>query len=122
MLYPATGRTTADVLAYSVQAAPAMLPQLAGRPVTRMRWPDGVDGPSFFAQDVDPATQQWVSTAQFPHAERTKFYPLADSTAGLAWCAQVSAVESHVPQWRLLTPTGPEATRRQGMGPCSTGW
>jgi DNA ligase D-like protein (predicted polymerase) len=117
VLYPATGTTKADVLAYYVQAAPVMLPHLAGRPVTRKRWPDGVNGPSFFAKDVDPGTPQWVSTAQIPHEGSTKFYPLIDTAAALAWCAQVSAVELHVPQWRLLSPTGPKAAAAVGDGP-----
>ncbi len=113
VLYPATGTTKADVLAYYVQAAPAMLPHLAGRPVTRKRWPDGVDGEAFFAKDVDPGTPDWVPTVQVPHEDGTKFYPLIDAAAGLAWCAQVSAVELHVPQWRLAAPTGPRAAGRR---------
>lgn len=113
VLFPATGTTKADVLAYYVQAAPAMLPHLAGRPVTRKRWPDGVDGEAFFAKDVDPGTPDWMPTVQVPHEDGTKFYPLIDAAAGLAWCAQVSAVELHVPQWRLAAPSGPRVAGRR---------
>ncbi len=41
VLYPAVSTTKAEVLEYYHAAAPAMLPLLAGRPVTRKRWPDG---------------------------------------------------------------------------------
>ena len=42
VLYPATGTTKGEVIDYYSRIAPAILPLLAGRPVTRKRWPDGV--------------------------------------------------------------------------------
>ena len=42
VLYPATGTTKGEVIDYYTRIAPVMLPHLAGRPVTRKRWPDGV--------------------------------------------------------------------------------
>ena len=43
VLYPAAGTTKAEVLDYYARIAPVLLPHLADRPVTRIRWPDGVD-------------------------------------------------------------------------------
>lgn len=53
MFYLVTGTSKADVIAYYLQVASVMLPHLAGRPATRKRWPDGVDGPEFFAKDLE---------------------------------------------------------------------
>ena len=52
VLYPATGTTKNDVIDYYVAVAGVMLRHLAGRPATRKRWPEGVDGPSFFVKQV----------------------------------------------------------------------
>ena len=42
VLYPATGTTKGEVIDYYSRIAPAMLPHLRGRPVTRLRWPEAV--------------------------------------------------------------------------------
>src|SRR3712207_7862772 len=47
VLYPRTGTTKGEVLSYYAQIAPVMLPHLQDRPVTRIRWPHGVEGNSF---------------------------------------------------------------------------
>jgi DNA ligase-1 len=39
VLYPSTGTTKAEVFDYYVAIADVMLPHIAGRPVTRKRWP-----------------------------------------------------------------------------------
>ena len=46
VVYPATGTTKADIVDYYVAVAPLLLPGLAGRPLTRKRWPGGVAEPS----------------------------------------------------------------------------
>src|SRR5664279_204579 len=67
VLYPATGTTKSDVLDYYAAVALVMLPHLSGRPATRKRWPEGVDGPAFFAKDVEPGTPVWLSRVQIRH-------------------------------------------------------
>jgi hypothetical protein len=47
VLYPAAGFTKKDVIDYYVRIAPAILPHLKGRALTRKRYPDGVDGEPF---------------------------------------------------------------------------
>ncbi|HEY0509130.1 MAG TPA: ATP-dependent DNA ligase, partial [Blastococcus sp.] len=51
VLYPAVGFAKAQVIDYYVRIAPVLLPHLAGRPVTFTRWPDGVDGQTFFEKN-----------------------------------------------------------------------
>ena len=41
VLYPETGTTKGEVLHYYAQVAPVLLPHLADRAVTRIRWPNG---------------------------------------------------------------------------------
>jgi len=106
VLYPASGTTKAQVVAYYVDVASAMLPHLQGRPATRKRWPEGVDGPAFFAKDLEPGTPAWLGRVQVQD-HGPKFYPVFDTPAALAWLGQVSALELHVPQWRFGAPIGP---------------
>ncbi len=43
VLYPRTGTTKGEVINYYAQIAPVLLPLLKDRPVTRVRWPHGVE-------------------------------------------------------------------------------
>jgi len=106
VLYPVSGTTKSQVVAYYVEVASAMLPHLLGRPATRKRWPEGVDGPAFFAKDLEPGTPAWLGRVQVQD-NGPKFYPVFETPAGLAWLGQVSALELHVPQWRFGAPTRP---------------
>jgi bifunctional non-homologous end joining protein LigD len=116
VLYPASGTTKSQVVAYYVEVAAAMLPHLLGRPATRKRWPEGVDGPAFFAKDLEPGTPAWLGRVQVQD-NGPKFYPVLETPAGLAWLGQVSALELHVPQWRFGAPTRPvDATASPHVG------
>ncbi len=107
VLYPATGTTKADVIAYYAAVANVMLPHLAGRPATRKRWPDGVTGEAFFVKQIEAGIPVWLSRVQITHRRAAAFYPVLDTPAALAWLGQVAALEVHVPQWRIPEPSGP---------------
>ena len=112
VLYPRTGTTKGEVLHYYATIAPVLLPHLAGRPVTRIRWPHGVEGSSFFEKNAPAGTPSWVRTAEVPttgsratgdrhgRADTLRF-PLVDDLATLTWLANLAAIELHVHQWRV---------------------
>ncbi|MCY7343175.1 MAG: non-homologous end-joining DNA ligase [Pseudonocardia sp.] len=106
VLYPLTGTTKADVLAHYLAVAEVMLPHLRGRPVTMVRWPDGVERSSFFEKDVSRHAPGWIRIARVGtpggRSESADF-PLVDDVEGLAWAANLAALELHVPQWRIGT-------------------
>ncbi len=52
ILYPESGTTKAEVIDYYTRIAAVMLPHVVGRPGTRKRWPNGVDGQSFFEKNL----------------------------------------------------------------------
>ncbi|AHH15550.1 putative ATP-dependent DNA ligase [Nocardia nova SH22a] len=99
VLYPATGTTKGEVIDYFTAIAPALLPHIADRPVTRKRWPGGVDATSFFEKNLPTHAPAWIPRKQIQHSDRRVTYPLIDSVAGLAWIGQQAALEIHVPQW-----------------------
>ncbi len=103
VLYPLTGTTKADVLAHYLAVAEVMLPHLRDRPVTMVRWPDGVEQPSFFEKDVSRHAPDWITTVRVGTPggrSETADFPLLDDVEALAWAANLAALELHVPQWR----------------------
>jgi bifunctional non-homologous end joining protein LigD len=106
ILYPQTGFTKGEVLDYYARIAPALLPHLAGRPSTRKRYPNGVDGPSFFEKNAPRGTPDWVRTVTLPVPgstmnRETIDFVIVDELATLIWTANLAALELHVPQWKL---------------------
>ncbi|HET8662689.1 MAG TPA: non-homologous end-joining DNA ligase [Nocardioides sp.] len=109
VLYPRTGTTKGEVLNYYAQVAPVMLPLLKDRPVTRVRWPHGVERDRFFEKNAPAGTPRWVRTAEVPttgsrgesrHGDRLVF-PIIDDLATLTWAANLAALELHVHQWTV---------------------
>jgi bifunctional non-homologous end joining protein LigD len=113
VLYPETGTTKAEVINYYMTVAPVMLPLLRDRPVTRKRWPHGVESKPFFEKNLPAGTPDWVPRVTLHHAgersgrgPRDLDYPLVHDVATLVWLAQVGALELHAPQWRIDPETG----------------
>ncbi|TDT33710.1 non-homologous end-joining DNA ligase [Naumannella halotolerans] len=101
VLYPETGFTKAEVISYYLQIAPVLLPHLHRRPITRLRFPDGVEGFSFYEKNAPAGTPDWVPTCTVRGSEGPIGYVLADGPASLVWLANLAALELHVPQWQL---------------------
>ncbi|HEX3819208.1 MAG TPA: non-homologous end-joining DNA ligase [Candidatus Sulfotelmatobacter sp.] len=97
VLYPAAGFMKKDVIDYYVRIAPALLPHLHGRALTRKRYPDGVDAEPFFEKNAPMHKPDWVKTAPIwsGHNRRTVHYILADDLATLVWLANLAALELH---------------------------
>jgi bifunctional non-homologous end joining protein LigD len=104
VLYPAVGFTKKDVIDYYVRIAPAILPHLAGRALTRKRYPDGVEGEPFFEKNAPMHKPDWVKVAPIwsGRNRRTVNYILADDMATLVWLANLAALELH-PSLALAT-------------------
>ncbi|WP_283616009.1 non-homologous end-joining DNA ligase, partial [Mycolicibacterium poriferae] len=111
VLYPATGTTKREVFEYYVNVAEAMLPHVAGRAVTRKRWPNGVDEAAFFEKQLASSAPDWLDRATIVHKSGSTTYPVIDTVEGLAWIAQQAALEVHVPQWRFVDGQRGPATR-----------
>src|SRR6478736_340669 len=106
VMYPATETTKGEVLNYYARIAPVMLPLLADRPVTRIRWPHGVAGPSFFEKNLPGGAPSWLRTVTVSSSGSrgggdTIRYPVVEDTAGLTYLVNLASLELHVPQWRF---------------------
>lgn len=96
LLYPATETTKGEVLHYYAAVAPRLLPQMAGRPVTRVRFPHGVGDLNFFEKNVPGGAPSWLTAHDIDGVR----YPFVDSTAALTYFANLASLEFHTPQWR----------------------
>ena len=101
VLYPETGTTKADVLAYLAEIAPVLIAHIANRPATRKRWVNGTGGEMFFQKNLDDSTPEWVKRRTIEHSNHSNEYPLVNDLATLTWLGQIAALEIHVPQWQF---------------------
>jgi bifunctional non-homologous end joining protein LigD len=97
VLYPATGFTKQQVIDYYVRIAPAMVPHLAERPLTRKRYPNGVDAEFFYEKNAPQYRPDWVKTVPIwsEGNRRMVHYILADDLPTLVWLANLAAIELH---------------------------
>lgn len=109
VMYPRTGTTKGEVLNYYARIAPLLLPVLADRAVTRIRWPHGTGDKSFFEKNVPGGTPTWVRVVTVPTSgsrtadkeEGELRFPVVDSLATLTWLVNLAALELHVHQWTV---------------------
>jgi bifunctional non-homologous end joining protein LigD len=108
VLYPQTGFAKAQVLDYYTRIAPALLPHLRDRALTLKRYPEGVEGGSFYEKNAPSHRPEWVRTATVasPGSTRNREtidYVVADELATLIWVANLASLELHTPMWRVST-------------------
>jgi bifunctional non-homologous end joining protein LigD len=106
VLYPEVGFTKGQVLDYYTRIAPVLLPHLAGRALTRKRYPDGVEGQVFFEKNAPRGTPDWVHVENLPSPGSSKNretidYVVVDDLATLVWTANLASLELHTHMWRV---------------------
>jgi bifunctional non-homologous end joining protein LigD len=109
VLYPESGVTKAQVLQYVLAAGAPLLRQVANRPLTRRRWPDGVAAEGFFEKALRAGAPSWVMRvalrrSSMEYAGHIEYPLLAggpEDLAALVWFVQEGALEFHTPQWRI---------------------
>ncbi len=106
VMYPAVGFTKGEVIDYYTRMAPVLLPHLKDRALTRIRYPNGVDGMHFFEKNAPGGTPSWVRLETLPvpgstKARETIDFVVVDEQATLVWVANLASLELHTPQWRI---------------------
>lgn len=109
VLYPETGFTKGEVIDYYARVAPIMVRHIGDRGVTLRRFPNGVDGTSFFEKRCPKHRPDWVPVAMGPGDRAGGIeYCRLDSVPAIAWAANMAALEIHAPMARcedIETPT-----------------
>jgi bifunctional non-homologous end joining protein LigD len=126
LLFPSTETTKGEVLSYYAQVADTLLPHLARRPVTRVRWPHGVGDQSFFEKNLPSGAPSWLGSVRVDDVT----YPLVEDLAALTYLVNLNSIELHVPQWTIDEDGVPQHPNRlvidldpgtgAGLRECST--
>jgi bifunctional non-homologous end joining protein LigD len=91
VLFPQTGFTKGDLIAYYARIAPAVLPHLRDRPLTLKRYPNGVEAPYFYEKQSPSHRPEWVETVRVGGVD----YTLAQDRPTLVWLANLADIELH---------------------------
>jgi bifunctional non-homologous end joining protein LigD len=98
VFWPDSGQTKGDLLEYFDAASPYLLPFLRDRPLTVIRYPDGIGGPSFYQKNTPKYAPHWVKTAKLPSPGSRRgevSYTLCNSKRTLMWLANQASIELH---------------------------
>ena len=97
MMFPALGLTKLEVAEYYRSVAPQVLGAMRGRPVLMERFPNGVDGASFFQKRVPKDAPDWIETAvvSTPNGTTSDALVIAD-LAHVVWAVNLGCLGFHV--------------------------
>ena len=112
VFFPREQISKGNLLDYYRAIAPAILPHLRGRPVTMVRYPDGITGKSFFQKQQPAHAPDWLESVTLPSREdgggRQIAYSLVESVEALLWMVNAGCVDLHVTQSRATTFGSPD--------------
>lgn len=100
ILFPEVNGTKSDLAHYYEAVAPFLLPYLNARPVALVRYPDGVNGNSFFQWNPPPAMPDWVRTVLVPGEEKPLRGFLLSDVRSLRYVANLAAIPLHILAFR----------------------
>ncbi len=95
LIYPEAGVAKAEIIQYYLSIAPLLLKHIKGRPLTLIRFPDGITKQQFYAKSKPDWTPDWVDYYGISHSEETIKYIVAQDTATVVWLANLAALELH---------------------------
>jgi bifunctional non-homologous end joining protein LigD len=103
VLFPESDFTKGQLIDYYANIAPLMLPHIQDRPLTMKRYPDGVQGNSFYEKHKPAHAPAWVRSVKVPNSEGDGVveYTVVSDLPTLIWAANLGTIEFHVPLWRI---------------------
>ncbi len=101
--WPGEGITKGDLIAYYRAIAPWILPYLRDRPLTLTRYPEGVEGKSFFQKDAPEWTPGWVRTERIWSEDTRRDIDsfVCDDVDSLLYVANLGTIPLHVTASRI---------------------
>jgi bifunctional non-homologous end joining protein LigD len=96
--YPAEGITKGEVVDYYHKMAGVMIPYLEGRPLTLVRYPNGIHAPGFFQKDQPDSLPDWIPTVPVSSPDssrRVVDYLLCNDERTLVYVANLGSIDLH---------------------------
>lgn len=111
LLWPERGVTKATFIKYLIDVSPWLLPHLQSRPLTVIRYPDGIHGHGFYQRNAPRGTPDWVRTTPSWSEDRKDVihYVVVDSLSTLIWLGNLACLEFHVGFTTLMQTQHPTA-------------
>jgi bifunctional non-homologous end joining protein LigD len=96
--WPAEKYTKGDLIEYYRAVSKWLLPYLANRPVVLTRFPDGIDGKSFYQKDAPVFAPEWMRTVPIwsEETQREIRYFICDSEEALLYLANMGSIPLHI--------------------------
>ncbi len=97
VLYPDSHILKAELIEYYLKVAPTILSHLRGRPLSLIRYPEGIDGKRFFQKNRPEWAPGWIEhvTLRESDGKEKIDYVLATEEASLVWLANLACIELH---------------------------
>jgi len=93
VLFPDDEIVKAQLIEYYFKIAPTILAHVKGRPLSLVRYPDGIGGQSFFQKNRPDWAPDWLEHVTL--GEEKKDYVIATEEASLVWLANLACIELH---------------------------
>ncbi|MDP9202236.1 MAG: DNA ligase D, partial [Gemmatimonadota bacterium] len=96
--WPAEKYTKGDLIDYYRSVSKWLLPYLANRPVVLTRFPDGIDGKSFYQKDAPVFAPEWMRTVPIwsEETQREIRYFICDCEEALLYLANMGSIPLHI--------------------------
>lgn len=98
-LYPSLGVSKAEVIKYYLDISSYLLRYIKDRPITMIRYPDGVAGKSFYSKDKPDWTPAWIESMDIQHEEKMISYVVPTDRPTIVWLANLACLEMHPTQF-----------------------
>lgn len=110
VFWPEEGYTKGDLIDYHRAVAPWMLEYLQDRPLVMTRYPDGIDGKSFFQKDAPPYAPDWLRrvTVWSEGSERELSYFVAEDVESLLYVINMGTIPLHIWSSRVSSLAAPD--------------
>ena len=110
VFWPEEGYTKGDLIDYYRDVSEWMLPYLQDRPLVMTRYPDGIEGKSFFQKDAPPYAPDWFRrvTVWSEGSERELSYFVAEDVESLLYVANMGTIPIHVWSSRIESLAQPD--------------
>jgi DNA ligase D-like protein (predicted ligase)/DNA ligase D-like protein (predicted polymerase)/DNA ligase D-like protein (predicted 3'-phosphoesterase) len=97
VLFPEDNLIKAELIEYYLKIAPTILRHIKARPLTLVRWPDGVDHQAFFQKNRPEWAPAWLEHIKLGDRDKDDQvdYALATEEASLVWLANLACIELH---------------------------
>jgi len=109
--FPDDDITKGDIVSYYNEVAEVILPYLKNRPQSLNRFPNGINGPSFFQKDFDvDKIPSWLKTTRVKSDSKNDYidYLLCNDKATLLYMANLGCIELNPWNSTIKNPENPD--------------